>query len=125
VHAVKFSQVRLHAVEVCDHLFTRSRAFRTAAVAQFPALLEASVGFRPARPLPGPPQLATQLRERALDAVERWNDKYGVFYQQAGSHSHPPVLQITLHAFLFILVDYQDFGDGLAAQSTALLSCRA
>lgn len=77
------AQTRLHALEVCDLLFARSRAFRTAAAAQFPALLEASVGFRPARPLPGPPHLATQLRERALDAVERWNNNYGVFYQQA------------------------------------------
>lgn len=77
------AQTRLHALEVCDLLFSRSRAFRTAAAVQFPALLEASVGFRPARPLPGPSHLATQLRERALDAVERWNDNYGVFYQQA------------------------------------------
>ncbi|EIE18629.1 hypothetical protein COCSUDRAFT_45128 [Coccomyxa subellipsoidea C-169] len=77
------AQTRLHALEVCNLLFARSRAFRTAAAAQFPALLEASIGFRPARPLPGPTHLATQLRERALDAVERWNDNYGVFYQQA------------------------------------------
>lgn len=32
-------QTRLHALEVCDMLFGRSRAFRTAAAAQFPALL--------------------------------------------------------------------------------------
>ncbi len=43
------------------------------------------MGFRPGRPLPGPPELATRLREKALDAVERWNDNYGAFYQQAGS----------------------------------------
>ncbi|CAL8464282.1 g3817 [Coccomyxa elongata] len=76
------AQTRLHALEVCDMLFGRSRAFRTAAAAQLPALLEAVVGYRPGRPLPGPPELATRLREKALDAVERWNDNYGAFYQQ-------------------------------------------
>lgn len=103
LRARSIPQVRLHAVEVCDHLFTRSRAFRTAAAAQFPALLEASVGFRPARPLPGPPQLAAQLRERALDAVERWNDKYGVFYQQVGPHTTSPAWRLRINSCAFIL----------------------
>lgn len=36
------TQTRLHALEVCDMLFGRSRTFRTAAAAQFPALLVGS-----------------------------------------------------------------------------------
>ena len=67
---------------VCDALFSRSRAFRGHIAAQFPAFLELAVGHRAARPLPGPPRLSTQLRERALDAVEGWNERHGVFYQQ-------------------------------------------
>jgi hypothetical protein len=77
------AQVRLHAVAVCDALFARSRAFRGHVAAQFPAFLELAVGHRPARPLPGPARLSTQLRERALDAIEAWNEAHGVFYQQA------------------------------------------
>ena len=78
-------QTRLHAVAVCDELFTRSRAFRGHVAAQFPAFLELAVGHKAARPLPGPPRLSTQLRERALDAVEGWSERHGVFYQQVAA----------------------------------------
>lgn len=75
-------QTRLHALAVADTLFARSRAFRGHLAAQFPMFLELAIGFRPARPLPGPPRLSTKLREAALDAVERWHDAHGASHQQ-------------------------------------------
>ena len=77
------AQTRLHALAIADALFARSRAFRGHLAAQFPAFLELAVGHRPARPLPGPGRLATQLREAALGAVERWHDAHGAAHQQA------------------------------------------
>jgi hypothetical protein len=76
-------QTRIHAVAVCDELFSRSRIFRSAMAADFLAFLELAVGFKPTRPLPGPPEVATRLREKALEICDAWNEKFGIFYQQA------------------------------------------
>lgn len=76
-------------MEICDELFKRSRAFRSLMAANFLGFLEAAVGFRADRPLPGPPNLATQLRDKALEVCEGWNEKFGVFYQQASTSQTP------------------------------------
>ena len=34
------------------------------------------------RPLPGPPNVATKLHEKALESIDQWADKYGAYYQQ-------------------------------------------
>ena len=36
------------------------------------------MGFKNARPLPGPPQDARVLRQVALEALEGWNEQYGI-----------------------------------------------
>lgn len=79
-------QVRLHALALCELLLPRSRAFRGCLASHFPTFLERTVGFRAARPLPGPPDVAAQLRERALEAVERWAEDHGAHYQQVCRH---------------------------------------
>ena len=76
-------QTRLHALALCELLLPRSRAFRAALAQQFPAFLERTIGFRATRPLPGPSDVAAQLRERALEATERWAEDHGAHYQQA------------------------------------------
>lgn len=75
-------QARLHALALCELLLPRSRAFRAVLAQHFPAFLERAIGFRAARPLPGPADVALQLRERALEATERWAEDYGAHYQQ-------------------------------------------
>lgn len=34
------------------------------------------------RPLPGPPNVASKLHEKALESIDQWADKYGAYYQQ-------------------------------------------
>ena len=34
------------------------------------------------RPLPGPPNVASKLHEKALESIDEWADKYGAYYQQ-------------------------------------------
>lgn len=75
-------QTRLHVVNLIDQLFQRSRAFRAQLTANFTDFLELSLGFRHERPLPGPASIASQLRDRALEVVEHWNDKFGSTYKQ-------------------------------------------
>ena len=81
VHAVGH-QARLLALELCDMLFSRSKAFRAALAPKLTQFLELVVGFRPDRPLPPPATAAVALRERALAAVERWNEDFGGKYRQ-------------------------------------------
>ncbi|KAA6425451.1 MAG: UV-stimulated scaffold A protein [Trebouxia sp. A1-2] len=76
------AQTRLHVVNISDQLFQRSKAFRTHVTAHFTEFLELSLGFRHDKPLPGPANIANQLRDRALEIVEQWNDKFGSSYKQ-------------------------------------------
>ena len=75
-------QVRLHAVALCDELFMRSRIFRGLMAQRFSRFLELSVGHRSENPLPGPQEAAVQLRERALEAIEVWTERFGSLYRQ-------------------------------------------
>lgn len=76
------AQTRLHVVNLSDQLFHRSKAFRNHLTAHFTEFLELSLGFRHDKPLPGPANIANQLRDRALEVVEQWNDKFGSSYKQ-------------------------------------------
>ena len=60
----------------------RSKHFRTLVAQDFPEFLELTTGFKQAKPLPGPTEAAVQLRERALEAIERWTEKFGSIYPQ-------------------------------------------
>ena len=75
-------QVRLHAVALCDELFMRSSIFRGLMARRFSRFLELSVGHRSENPLPGPQEAAVQLRERALEAIEVWTERFGSLYRQ-------------------------------------------
>ena len=75
-------QTRLHVVNLADQLFQRSKAFRSHLTAHFTEFLELSLGFRHDKPLPGPASTANQLRDRGLEIVEHWNDKFGSSYKQ-------------------------------------------
>ena len=76
------SQTRLHVVNLSYQLFQRSKAFRNHLTAHFTEFLELSLGFRHDKPLPGPANIANQLRDRSLEVVEQWNDKFGTSYKQ-------------------------------------------
>lgn len=94
-------------MNLTDQLFQRSKAFRTHLTASFTDFLDLSVGFRPERPLPGPASVATQLRERTLEVVEEWNEKFGSTYKQV---CHIPV------------AGYLPTASGIAALQAACLS---
>ena len=88
-------------VNLADKLFPRSKAFRNHLTAHFTEFLELSLGFRHDRPLPGPASTANQLRDRALEIVEQWNDKFGSAYKQVcfphiGASLTCPCLQLSI-----------------------------
>ncbi|KAF2305721.1 hypothetical protein GH714_007775 [Hevea brasiliensis] len=76
------SQVRYLTLLIIDQLFMRSKLFRTLLVENLDQLLSLSVGFRRNLPLPAPPAVASVLRSKAIEFLEKWNDSFGIHYRQ-------------------------------------------
>ncbi|XAR53952.1 hypothetical protein NMG60_11028899 [Bertholletia excelsa] len=76
------SQVRYLALLIIDELFMRSKLFRTLLVENLDQLVTLSVGFRRNLPLPAPPAVASVLRSKAIEFLEKWNASYGLYYRQ-------------------------------------------
>ncbi len=64
----------------------RSRAFRMLMAQRFSRFLELAVGHRAENPLPGPADVAIQLRELALETIEIWTERFGSLYRQVCQH---------------------------------------
>lgn len=60
----------------------RSKLFRTLLVENLDQLLTLSVGFRRNLPLPNPPAVASVLRSKAIEFLEKWNASFGIHYRQ-------------------------------------------
>ncbi|XP_068330461.1 UV-stimulated scaffold protein A homolog [Pyrus communis] len=76
------SQVRYLTLLIIDELFMRSKLFRTLVVENLDQLLTLSVGFRIHSSLPPPANVATALRKKAIEFLEKWNSSFGVHYKQ-------------------------------------------
>ncbi|KAK4418507.1 UV-stimulated scaffold protein A [Sesamum alatum] len=76
------SQVRYLALLIIDELFMRSKLFRNLVVENLDQLLSLSVGFRRNHPLPAPASVASVLRAKAIEFLEKWNDSFGIHYRQ-------------------------------------------
>uniref|UniRef100_A0A6M2EC70 UV-stimulated scaffold protein A C-terminal domain-containing protein n=1 Tax=Populus davidiana TaxID=266767 RepID=A0A6M2EC70_9ROSI len=76
------SQVRYLTLLIIDELFMRSKLFRALVVENLDKLLSLSVGFRRNHPLPAPPAVASVLRLKAIEFLEKWNSSFGIHYRQ-------------------------------------------
>ncbi|KAK9145521.1 hypothetical protein Sjap_005424 [Stephania japonica] len=76
------SQVRYLALLIIDELFMRSKLFRSLLTARFEQFLSLSVGFRRNLPLPAPTAIASRLRSKAIEFLEKWNASFGIHYRQ-------------------------------------------
>ncbi|XP_057721424.1 UV-stimulated scaffold protein A homolog [Arachis stenosperma] len=76
------SQVRYLALLIINELFMRSKLFRTLIVENLDQLMTLSVGFRRNLPLPAPPAVASVLRSKAIEFLEKWNVSFGFHYRQ-------------------------------------------
>lgn len=76
------SQVRYLTLLIIDELFMRSKLFRTLIVENLDQLLTLSVGFRNNLPLPAPAAVASILRTKAIEFLEKWNMSFGIHYRQ-------------------------------------------
>uniref|UniRef100_A0A2P2NFK4 UV-stimulated scaffold protein A C-terminal domain-containing protein n=1 Tax=Rhizophora mucronata TaxID=61149 RepID=A0A2P2NFK4_RHIMU len=76
------SQVRYLTLLIIDELFMRSKLFRALIVENLDQLLTLSVGFRRNLPLPAPPTVASVLRSKAIEFLEKWNASFGIHYRR-------------------------------------------
>ncbi|KAJ4788710.1 UV-stimulated scaffold protein A [Rhynchospora pubera] len=76
------SQVRYLSLLIIDELFMRSKLFRTIFVETFDQFLALSVGFRKNMPLPPPSTIATNLRKKSIEFLEKWHSNFGIHYRQ-------------------------------------------
>ncbi|XP_073045054.1 UV-stimulated scaffold protein A homolog [Primulina eburnea] len=76
------SQVRYLALLIINELFMRSKLFRTLMVENLDQLLSLSIGFRRNLPLPAPTSVASVLRSKAIELLEKWNVTFGIHYRQ-------------------------------------------
>ncbi|KAL1549745.1 UV-stimulated scaffold protein A [Salvia divinorum] len=76
------SQVRYLALLIVDELFMRSKLFRSLLVENLDLFLSLSIGFRRNHPLPPPASVASLLRSKAIEFLEKWNESFGIHYRQ-------------------------------------------
>ncbi|KAA0039906.1 hypothetical protein IC582_027376 [Cucumis melo] len=76
------SQVRYLTLLVIDELFMRSKLFRSLVVEKLDQLLTLSVGFRRNMLLPEPAAVASTLRSKAIEFLEKWNDSFGIYHRK-------------------------------------------
>ncbi|XP_057778630.1 UV-stimulated scaffold protein A homolog [Salvia miltiorrhiza] len=76
------SQVRYLALLIVDELFMRSKLFRSLLVENLDLFLSLSIGFRRNHPLPPPASVASLLRSKSIEFLEKWNDSFGIHYRQ-------------------------------------------
>ncbi|XP_038874505.1 UV-stimulated scaffold protein A homolog [Benincasa hispida] len=76
------SQVRYLTLLVIDELFMRSKLFRSLVVEKLDQLLTLSVGFRRNMLLPEPAAVASILRSKAIEFLEKWNDSFGIYHRK-------------------------------------------
>lgn len=79
------SQVRYLTLLIIDELFMRSKLFRSLLVVNFDHFLSLSVGFRRNLPLPPPCSVASLLRSRSIEFLEKWHASFGIYYRQLRS----------------------------------------
>lgn len=60
----------------------RSKLFRSLLVVNLDLFLSLSIGFRRNHPLPPPASVASLLRSKAIEFLEKWNDSFGIHYRQ-------------------------------------------
>ena len=76
------SEIRLSSFQIINELFLRSHIFRELLLIDFQIFLELTVETDHKQPLPPPKSTAKILKEKALQAIESWYQKFGPHYKK-------------------------------------------
>ena len=76
------AEIRLSSFQIINELFLRSHTFRELLLIDFQIFLELTVETDHKQPLPPPQSAAKVLKEKALQAIESWYQKFGPHYKK-------------------------------------------
>lgn len=75
------ANIRLDTLTVISELFTRSHLFRTLILKDFQRVLELVAETNPDLPLPGTPAVAKNLKQKSVEVIAKWNERFGENYK--------------------------------------------
>ncbi|XP_031572194.1 UV-stimulated scaffold protein A-like [Actinia tenebrosa] len=78
----KHSEIRFSCFQIIQELFSRSHVFRELILGEFQVFMELVIGVDSNIPLPPPLKTAKTLKEKGVEAVESWHQKYGSHYKK-------------------------------------------
>ena len=76
------AEIRLSSFQIINELFIRSHALRELLLTDFQIFMELTVETDPKQPLPPPTAVAKRLKEKSLQAIESWYEKFGPHYKK-------------------------------------------
>ncbi|XP_074660261.1 UV-stimulated scaffold protein A-like [Tubulanus polymorphus] len=76
------SEIRLSAFQMISELFERSHCFRELLLTDFNEFLELTAEINNDNPLPPPKPVARSLKQKAIQAIQKWQDTFGSTYKR-------------------------------------------
>ena len=76
------AEIRLSSFQIINELFLRSHTFRDMLLIDFQIFLELTLETDYKQPLPPPTSAAKILKEKAIEAIDRWHRKFGSHYKK-------------------------------------------
>lgn len=76
----KHAEIRLSAFLICDEIFQRSHCFRELLLKDFLKFVDLTLGLDPKQPLPKPDSAAKKMKQKCVEAIQRWHDQFSAGY---------------------------------------------
>ena len=72
----KHAEIRLGAFLIFNELFLRSHVFRELVIDKFKIICDLVLGINKYKPLPKPDSVAKRLKQKAIECIQNWYDKF-------------------------------------------------
>lgn len=76
----KHCEIRFSAFQICDEIFRKSHCFRELLLKDFLQFVDLVLGLNPQKPLPKPDTVARKLKQKSVEAIQCWYDKFSDGY---------------------------------------------
>lgn len=76
----RHAEIRFSAFLICDEIFQKSHCFRELLLKDFKQITNLLLGFDKKNPLPKPYPVARKLKQKCVEAFQKWYDNYGEGY---------------------------------------------
>ncbi|XP_045603455.2 UV-stimulated scaffold protein A [Procambarus clarkii] len=76
----RHAEIRFSTFQICDEIFCRSHCFRELLLKNFSFFVDHVLGLDPKHPLPKPETVSRNLKQKAVEAIQRWYDNFSEGY---------------------------------------------